>query len=275
MSTDGKTNIFKNIISSRKLTWQLSKNDFRTKFAGSYLGTFWAFIQPIITVLVYWFVFEKGLKAGGVNTRDGIAVPFVLWLVAGLVPWFFFQDAINGGTNALIEYSYLVKKVVFKIDILPIVKIMSASFIHAFFVLFTLVLYLCYGMLDSIYAIQVIYYSIALFLLSAGIVYITCSLVVFFRDLTQIVNIVLQIGMWMTPIIWNIDTMPLSPMWIRLFKLNPVFYVVSGYRDALIDKVWFWEKPGLTIYYWIVTALMFLIGTKLFNKLKVHFADVL
>lgn len=79
---------------NRKLLWNLSKNDFKTKFAGSYLGIIWAFIQPIVTVVVYWFVFEKGLKAGGINTRAGIDVPFVLWLVAGLVPWFFFQDAL-------------------------------------------------------------------------------------------------------------------------------------------------------------------------------------
>ena len=108
----------KEILHNRKLLWSLAKNDFKTKYAGSYLGIIWAFVQPIVTVVVYWFVFEKGLKAGGINTRDGIAVPYVLWLVAGLVPWFFFQDALNGGTNAMIEYSYLVKKVVFKISIL-------------------------------------------------------------------------------------------------------------------------------------------------------------
>ena len=80
----------KEVYQNRKLLWNLSKNDFKTKFAGSYLGIIWAFIQPIVTVVVYWFVFEKGLKAGGINTRAGIDVPFVLWLVAGLVPWFFF-----------------------------------------------------------------------------------------------------------------------------------------------------------------------------------------
>ena len=141
----------KELWQNRKLIFQLAKNDFKTKFAGSYLGTIWAFVQPIVTVLVYWFVFEKGLKAGGVNTSSGISVPFVLWLVAGLVPWFFFSDAWNGGTNALIEYSYLVKKVVFKISILPIVKIVSAFFVHAFFVVFTLLLYSGYYLQFQLY----------------------------------------------------------------------------------------------------------------------------
>lgn len=93
------------LIQNRHLIFELSKNDFKTKYAGSYLGIVWAFVQPIVTVLVYWFVFEIGLRSGSVGDT-----PFVLWMVAGLVPWFFFSDTLNSGTNALIEYSYLVKK---------------------------------------------------------------------------------------------------------------------------------------------------------------------
>ena len=113
---------------NRQLIFSLAKNDFKTKYAGSYLGIVWAFVQPIVTILVYWFVFSVGLRAG--NADD---YPFVLYLVSGIVPWFFFQDALNGGTNALLEYNYLVKKVVFKISILPMVKVISAMFVHCFF----------------------------------------------------------------------------------------------------------------------------------------------
>ena len=92
------------LLQNRKLIMNLAKNDFKTKYAGSYLGIVWAFVQPIVTILVYWFVFSVGLKAGNVSDY-----PFVLYLVSGIVPWFFFQDALNGGTNALMEYNYLVK----------------------------------------------------------------------------------------------------------------------------------------------------------------------
>ena len=120
---------------NKGLILSLSKNDFKTKYAGSYLGIVWAFIQPVVTIMVYWFVFTVGLKAG-----DMAEYPFVLYLISGIVPWFFFQDALNGGTNALMEYNYLVKKVVFKISILPIVKVFSALFVHVFFVAFALVI---------------------------------------------------------------------------------------------------------------------------------------
>lgn len=87
------------------MIFRLSKNDFMVKYAGSYFGIIWAFVQPMVTILLYWFVFQMGFRSGAVGET-----PFVLWLIAGMIPWFYFSDAISTGTNSLIEYSYLVKK---------------------------------------------------------------------------------------------------------------------------------------------------------------------
>lgn len=264
----------KELWDNRALIGKLAKNDFKTRYAGSYLGIVWAFIQPVVTIVMYWLVFEKGLKAGAQIGRDGIEVAFVLWLSAGLVPWFFFSEALNNGTNALLEYNYLVKKVVFKISILPIIKIISALFVHIFFVAFLLVLFACYGFFPDLYTLQVLYYSACMFILVLALCYTTCSVVVFFRDLSQIISIILQIGMWATPIMWPFaSTVDAKFQWI--FKLNPMFYVITGYRNALIDKHWFWETPLLTLYFWGFVAVAFVVGTIIFKKLKVHFADVL
>lgn len=262
---------------NRRLIRQLSRNDFKMKFAGSMLGTFWAFVQPVVTVLVYWFVFGH-LGSGDVTaTTTGVQYPFVLWLIAGLVPWFFFQDALIGGTNSLVEYSYLVKKVVFKISILPIVKQLSALYVHIFFIGVMLVLYACAGHFPDIYMLQVVYYSFAMFIYTLGVCYATSAIVIFFRDLSQIINIVLQVQIWMTPIMWNIDTIgPSLPGWaLTLLKLNPLYYIVMGYRDAMMNKMWFWQRFDMTFYFWAVTMIVFGIGTFLFNRLKVHFADIL
>ena len=198
----------------------------------------------------------------------------MLWLTAGLVPWFFFSEAINNGTNALLEYNYLVKKVVFKISILPIIKVIAASFIHCFFVVFMLIMYFLYGYPLDAYLLQIIYYSLCMFLLVLALSYSTCAIVVFFRDLGQIINIFLQVGMWATPILWNINTFQ-QPVVQFILKLNPVFYIVNGYRSALFEKTWFWEDFYSTMYFWIITAVIFGIGALIFKRLKVHFADVL
>ena len=267
--------LLKELIENRRLIFRLSRNDFKTRFAGSYLGIFWAFVQPVVTVVLYWFVFEKGLKAGGINTRAGITVPFVLWLIAGLVPWFFFQDSLSGGANALIEYNYLVKKVVFKISILPIIKIISAIFVHVFFIAFMIVMFVIMGFGVSLSYVQILYYSFCVFALSLGLSFLTSSIAVFFRDLTQVIGIVLQVGTWLTPIMWNFDGIGLPSALRIVFQLNPMFYVVEGYRSALIEHTWFWQTPVMTCYFWGLVVVIFVVGTVIFRRLQVHFADVL
>lgn len=258
----------KEVYNNRNLIWQLSKNDFKTKYAGSYLGITWAFVQPIVTVLVYWFVFQVGFRSAPIEN-----FPFVLWLVAGIVPWFFFSEALLNATNSMLEYSYLVKKVVFKISILPVVKIISSLFVHIFFVGFTILLFMLYGYMPNIYAIQVVYYTLCMFVFVLSISYATSAIVIFFRDLGQIINIFMQVGMWMTPIMWSYNMVAEPYRWI--LKINPMYYIVEGYRDAFINHIWFWDKFGETAYFWFVAIGLFGIGGLIFKRLKIHFADVL
>lgn len=253
---------------SRRLILSLAVNDFKTKYSGSYFGTIWAFIQPICTILVFWFVFQVGFRSNDVGD-----VAFILWFMAGLIPWFFFSEAWMGATMALMEYSYLVKKVVFKIHILPLVKIISGLFVHVFFILFMLGFYLVYGEKPDIYWLQILYYSFCMVLLVTALSYITSALVVFFRDLGQIMNIVLQFGMWLTPIMWSINMVPGGLMWV--FKLNPMYYIVQGYRESLIYHIPFYDNVKQTLYFWIVLLILMLAGCVLYKKLKPHFADVL
>ena len=99
------------LFQSRGLIWKLAKNDFKKRYAGSYLGIVWALAQPVVTVLMYWIVFDKVFQARvEFVAADGEAPPYVLYLMAGLVPWFYFSEAISQGTMALVEYTYLVKK---------------------------------------------------------------------------------------------------------------------------------------------------------------------
>ncbi len=98
--------LVKEIIDKRQIIGDLAKADFKKRFAGSYFGVAWMFIQPIVTVLIYFCIFQLGFKS--VPPIPG--VPYVLWLVPGIVPWFYFSEALTGGTNALLEYNYLVPK---------------------------------------------------------------------------------------------------------------------------------------------------------------------
>ena len=253
---------------SRKLIFELAKKDFQAKYLGSYLGIIWAFVQPIITVLIFWFVFEMGFKSRPVDN-----FPFILWLLCGMVPWFFFTESVSNATNAVIEYSYLVKKVVFRVSVLPIIKIISALFIHIFFIIFLFFMFIVYGYKPNVYSLQVIYYLFATTVLVLGISWITSSLVIFLRDVGQIVGMLLQFGFWLTPIIWSLKIIP--EKYHIFLKLNPMYYIVEGYRNTFIYHSWFWQSPRQTIYFWSITFILFAVGALVFKRLRPHFADVL
>ena len=266
--------IIKNIKENWKLSMTLARNDFKTKFAGSYLGIVWSFIQPIVTILVYWFVFQVGLRDTSVAKTE--AYPYVLYLISGIVPWFFFADALSGGATGFLDYSYLVKQVVFNISIIPFIKVVSAIFVHLFFVLFTVILFVANGFYPDIYYIQILYYMLCTFILSLGLAYLFSSIVVFFRDMKQIINIIIiQTGVWITPIMWNAEN-TLSPLLLKIFKLNPVYYIVDGYRDAFLFHRFFWQGKGMwTLYFWVITILIFMFGSGVYKRSRPHFADLL
>lgn len=264
-------NRLKVLKQNRTLLWKLAKNDFRNKFAGSYFGVIWAFIQPMVTVAVYFCVFQLGLHAS--PAANGY--PYICWLVSGIIPWFFFIDAVPSAGNCLLEYSYLVKKVMFQIDILPIVKVVSSFFVHIFFIGFTLLVFVCMGKLPSIFVFQVLYYMICLVILVVALAYFNCAIMPFFRDFSQIVNVIISVGMWATPILWDKTTIDVSVWFDRILKLNPVYYIVQGYRDSFMNGVGFWEHPGHTIYFWCFMIVFFWFSNRVFDKLRVHFSDVI
>lgn len=261
-------NFFISIYKNRKILFNLIKSDFKNRYLGNHLGIIWAFIQPLVMVAVYWFVFTYGLRVGVVGS-----IPFLIWLLTGLVPWFLLSDAIMGSSRSILDQSFLVKKIVFEVKLLPIVKIGSAIMVNIAFWLLLLVCLLLYGYYPNWLWLQIFYFIVCIiaFTLSASL--LLSSIMVFMQDVAQFISIFLQIMFWATPIMWNQGMIPHKLMWF--IKLNPFAYIVSGIRDTLIYKLPFWVHYNTTIFFWVTTILMFFIGNKVFNKLRPHFADVL
>lgn len=258
----------KAIYHSRNQIKALAMNDFRSRYVGSYLGRIWGIISPIMTILMFWFVFQVGLRSNPISN-----VPFILWLIAAMIPWNFFSDAWLSGNGAFTGYSYIVKKVVFNIDILPLVKILGSSILNVIFHVLIIIVYTAYGLFPGWHIIDMVYFSICLTVLALALSMITATLNVFMKDVGQFLGIVMQYLMWFTPIMWMYTMIPAKLSW--MYKLNPLFYVTNGYRESLIDGVWFFERYDLMLYFWGFTFVCLLVGNYLMKKLKPHFADVL
>ena len=256
------------LFQCHRTLWELTKKDLKQRYLGSYLGILWAFIQPAITVCIFWFVFQVGFKSMPVDD-----FPFILWLVCGMFPWFFFNDSMVSATNAIIANSFLVKKVVFRVSLLPVIQLLSAVLVHSFFIVALFVMFAVYDYMPSIYNLQVFYYLFAMFCFTFGLSLITSSLIIFLKDIGQIVSMLLQFGFWGTPIFWSLDLIPMEYQWV--FKLNPMYYIVEGYRNSFIYHEWFWQIGYTNFWFWGVTLFVLVVGAVVFKKLRPHFADVL
>ncbi len=246
----------------------MAKREVATQYAGSILGCVWTFINPMVMILVFWFVFSVGFKTKPLND-----VPFVVWLTAGMAPWFIFSEIVNGSANTIIIYAHLIKKTVFPSQILPVVKIVSSMVTHTVFVFLLLGLLFFQNMEFNIYFFQFFYYLFCLAVLGLGIGWAVSALNVFVRDIGQIVAVFLQVGFWSTPIFWDITIMPAK---VQFFlKFNPVYYIIQGYRDSFISFIPFWHHSRYTLYFWAVTLFCFIAGAFIFRKMKGQFADVL
>ena len=252
-----------------RMFFQLVDNDLKSRYSGSAFGIVWAYIQPLVTILVFWYVYQIGFRNAPVND-----VEFILWFIAAFIPWTFFNDGTVTSAHVMYEYSYLVKKIRFKVWQLPFIKVFSSLRIHLFFIIFLLGMYLLYGHTPNWTWANTIYYSFYISVLLVGNAFLNASLTVFIKDFGQLINILMQIGFWLTPIFWSDATM--SESVLRVLKLNPMYYATTGYRQALIDHVWFWERPlAETFYYWVIAFLIVLLGTFVYRHLREHFTDLL
>lgn len=264
----GFGNFLRTLYQRRFLIFEMAKRDIMTQHVGSMLGIFWTFINPIITIFILWFVFGVGFKAAPKGN-----VPFVVWLTAAMAVWNTFSEIVNGSTSVIINNSHLVKKVVFPLSILPVVKLAGSFITHSVFLVVLTALILLHRMPFSLYWFQALYYFAAMSILALGISWISSSINIFARDTSQIVNVVLQLGFWATPIFWDPTIMPQKIQF--LLRLNPMFYIVQGYRESFIYFVPFWTHWQMSLYFWGVTFAVFAVGAAIFLRLRPHFADVL
>ncbi len=259
---------FKILFKNRKLAIQLGKNDFRNRFANTSLGSIWGFAQPFVFMMTYVIVFQYILKTGSSGEY-----PYIVWFLPGMSMWMSVNDAILTASNSIRNYSYLVKKVVFPIDIIPIISLTSSSFIGIFLIYMATMASIVCGYFPNILNIIYILFCAVIFVIA--ITRFTSALTTIVPDFSQLLNIIMQLCMWFTPIIWNLNMIEGSL--VIIFKVFPFTYLVEGFRQAFISSsTIITEHNGLyTIIFWIITIAMFAFGNSVFKKNKKDFSDVL
>jgi len=244
------------------------RRDIAGRYAGSYAGAFWTLIHPLLLMATYTFVFGVVLRArwGG----DDSPSSYVLYFLAGMLPWLAFSEAAGRAPTVILEHANFVKKLVFPVEILPVNLVFAGLFSELFGIAIFLLAMVGFGRAPSSTALLLPLLLVPQILLTMGTSWFLAALGVIFRDMGQLIGFLLTVWFFTTPICYPEASLPPDFLW--LFKLNPLYVLVSGYRDVLLNG----SPPEWTSFA-VLTAgslLWFFLSYAWFYKLKRSFPDI-
>ncbi len=260
---------FKTLIKNRRLFFQLGKNDFKNRFAGTSLGAIWGFVSPFVFMFTYVIVFQYILKTGSSGSY-----PYIVWFLPGMSMWMFLNDSIISASNSIRNYSYLVKKVVFPVDIIPVISLTASSIIGMFLFIISIIVSAVYGYFFNV--LEFIYVVIAAYALIVSITRLTSAISTLVSDFTQLLSVFMQLFMWLTPIMWNLSMLESHITLSKAIRCMPFTYLITAFREVFVGGNIIYQNKGIyTIIFWIIVILFYVWGNFVFKKNKKDFADVL
>jgi len=262
--------ILKDHIEYRKQIFKLAKADLVKTYRGAALGWAWAIIKPVVTIFVYWFAFSIGLRAG----KDVSGYPFFLWLIAGLVPWFYMGDMITIGTSCIRKYSYLVTKMKFPVSTIPTFVSISNMIINVLLLVVVILIFYMFGYTPDIYLLQLPFYLSLTFVFFTLWAFFSSFIGAISKDFVNLVKSFLTAIFWLSGILWNADSV-VNPLLRKFLNLNPITFLVNGFRNCFINKIWFWEQPKRLLYFSIITLILLILALWSYKRLRKDIADVL
>ena len=252
------------IYAYREMIVGLVRRDLRGRYKGSVLGFLWTFINPLLQLLVYTFVFSVVMKNG--------IEKYPVWLFIALIPWLFFSTSITSGCSSVLASQDMVKKIYFPREVLPIATVTSGfvNMLYCFVVIFAVLLISRIGFnFLALLCLPII--MIVEYLLALGFALLFSALTVYFRDLQYILTVITMAWMYMTPVLYQVDILPENLT--KLFYLNPMTPIIVAYRDILFYK----QVPQLqTLLLSLGVGVFFcVVGFVVFHKLQKHFIEEL
>jgi lipopolysaccharide transport system permease protein len=248
-----------------ELLMNLTKREVKGRYSQSFFGVAWAIAQPLATMAVFTIVFSRLAKmpSGG--------APYPIFAFAALVPWFFFMNSVASGTMSLITYRNIVTKTYFPREIIPLAQVCSRLIDFSAAAALYALLMAFYGRGLGVWSMTAPLFFVLLLLFTTGFTFATSGLNVFYRDVNPVVQIALQLWLYLTPVAYPLAAVPDRFRW--LFVLNPLSAIVEGFRSALI----FNRAPDLqlTIVSTAITLTLFVVAFVTFKRMDKYFADVI
>lgn len=254
-------------IKNYQLILKMAKYDTKSKYQMHYLGILWQFIMPIIQIGVYWFIFGLGIRE-----RQPIGdIPFITWLIAGIIPWFFISASIVQASNSVYSKINLVSKMKFPVSALPSISIVSNGFNFAIMLVFAQIVLILNGIYPTTMILQLIYYIFATVALVYALSLLFSTLSTIARDFQNALQSAMRLLFFLTPIVWDPSSLP--DIAHNLLKLNPFYYLVDGFRQSFLGQGWIFQAKTYGLYFWLLVTTILLVGSYLHVKFRDKFID--
>ncbi len=251
-------------------TYAMAQVTLTKRYSGSALGSAWSVVKPIIFVFAYWFAMTIGIRA----SRPINGIPYILWLVPGIIPWFYISDAMTVGGSAIRSNSHFVTKMVYPVATLPVSEVLSLYFVHLVMMSLTVAVFVVSGYGLNIYFLQLPYYLLCGLVFTTVMAVLLSALTAMSQDVKEAVRSTMTLLFWLSPVLWSADKIT-SPVIRTIVLMNPIAYITAGYRNTFVNQRWFFEDLQYSIYFWALMTVMALLASYVFTKLEPEFADVL
>ncbi|WP_261131772.1 ABC transporter permease [Bacillus sp. Marseille-Q3570] len=268
--------VIKEQIQHFYLVRRLSLYELKSSNSNNYLGMAWELINPLIQVAIYWFVFGYGIrKRADIPLENGLDVPFLQWMLAGIIIWFFFYQSTIKGSKSIYTRLRMLSKMNFPMSVIPNYIIFSQFYIHAAMFVITVLVMQFSGYPINVYYLQFIYFTFATFMFIFALALVTSTLATIIRDVQMFLQATLRMLLYLSPILWQVSN--IDNAFIQLvMKINPLYYLIEGYRAGFFGLGWYFiENWEYTLYFWAVTGLLLFIGATIHVKFRRHFIDFL
>lgn len=255
--------------------YSISKYELLADMRDSHLGLLWNFLHPAIQILTYWFAFGVVFNRKAV-VLHGIEVPYIIWMMGGMVVWFFISPCITNGCNAIFSKTNVITKMKFPVSILPATVVLKELFNHGCLMLMYTVILIATGFTPTVHWFALIYYLFCAIFFSISLSMTTSVLNMLARDTRKMVLALMRLLLYLTPILWNIQQLSHMPQWVSyLMKANPIYYIVQGYRDCFFYHQGIFHYQNSMIAFWVITLTLFAFGSYMMYKFKHKFIDLI